>query len=254
MGEGHERYEALAMAHALGGLTAADAAMLRAHLVGCAPCRARVAELQGLDLELAAAARDERRRRPSPGTGPNRRPRIVEDGAVPGADGSPVTSNPGLRRAVRTASAAVLAVMVVGVGFWNLHLRASASSYFAAAAERGAVLEVIASGTILEPKVLAVAGRVAVTSDEVAIVLTGLGPLRSDERLVLWTGERAPGGGDDPEEWTARLLVVGPREGTDVVHRMDRSGASIVHVTVERGILPPAPAGRVLLSADLPTG
>lgn len=245
MVEGHERFEALTLAHALGGLSAADRGSLRSHLAGCAACRARLVELDALSGELAAAARDERRRRAA---APRRR---SPDDRDPAADGSGDVATPraarrGDARPGRTVAALVAVAAAVALGFWNLHLRAAAATYFAAADERGTVLETLARGVLVEPSVLGAAGRVAVTQGSIALVLTDVGALRSDERIVLW---RTRGGG---EPWSGLVLVAGPQEAVDVVRTVDRDGAREVRVTVERGLLGEAPAGRVLVAAALP--
>lgn len=244
MVEGHERFEALTLAHALGGLSAADRGSLRSHLVGCAACRARLVELDALSDELAAAARDERRR----AAAPRRRSPVDLDlqGDGAGEVATPRAVRRGDARPGRTVAALVAVAAAVALGFWNLHLRAAAATYFAAADERGTVLETLARGVLLEPTVLGAAGRVAVTEASIALVLTDVGALRSDERIVLW---RTRGGG---EPWSGLVLVAGPQGSVDVVRQVDRDGAEEVRVTVERGLLGEAPGGRVLVAATLP--
>ncbi|MFP4235713.1 MAG: zf-HC2 domain-containing protein, partial [Nitriliruptoraceae bacterium] len=63
MGEAHTRFESLAVGHVLGGLRPEQAREFRQHLRSCEGCRARVAELEQIASELAAAEREERAQR-----------------------------------------------------------------------------------------------------------------------------------------------------------------------------------------------
>ena len=62
-GSEHRRYEEMAVAHVLGGLTPAQGRTFRSHLLECADCRARVGELRAIAHELAGVERDEERER-----------------------------------------------------------------------------------------------------------------------------------------------------------------------------------------------
>jgi anti-sigma factor RsiW len=62
MGNGHERYDGLALDHVLGGLSGRAASEFRSHLASCGACRSRVDELRGIAAELGEIERDERSR------------------------------------------------------------------------------------------------------------------------------------------------------------------------------------------------
>jgi len=234
----HERFEALAVAHVVGGLGRSDAGTFRQHLRACANCRARIVELRSIADELAEVARDARRRPEGPVPGRRVRNGPEEDATVPRVPWS------------RAATVVVLAVTVIALGFWNLHLRSAAATYFAEADERGRVIEVLARGEAVEVTVSADArGRAARDGDTVAVVVPDLGPLTGDERLVLWSS--APSAGEDGTPWQARLLAVGPAARVDVVELVRVDGATRIVVTIERGVLPTVPGADVVLSASL---
>lgn len=236
-GAGHARFERSALAHVLGGLARPDSDEFRSHLRTCADCRARVAELRGISSTLDAAAREERRRTATavevpPTEAPSRRPRTEED------------RGPGSRR---LALGALLLAVAVGLGFWNLHLRTQATTYFAVATERGDILRDLAAGTLVtDPALTAVEARVAVTPTRVVLLLADAGPLADGERLVAWllpTGATADG---------PRVLAVGPGDGGELAVRLPRGVASVLAVTRERGPLGDAPAGTEVLRVPLP--
>lgn len=234
---GHERFARDALAHVIGGLARPDSDEFRTHLRTCADCRARVAELRGISSSLDAAAREERRRA---GTvveaaqeDPARRPQVVA---------------PAPARSRRLGLALALLALLGGVGFWNLHLRARAETYFAVADERGAILRDLASGTLIEdPTLRAVAARVAVTPMRVVVLLADAGPLASDERLVAWL--LPAGAGESP-----RVLAVGPVPGGELAVRLARGGATTLVVTRERGPVGFSPTGTELVRVGLPSG
>jgi hypothetical protein len=229
----HARFEQLALSHVFGGLERADSDAFRDHLRACDACRARVAELRGISSALDAAARDERRRnldRPPPR---RERPEV----------------EPEPRRPLnRLLTSLLVLVLVLGVGFWNLHLRTTSDAYFGIAEERGAILRDLATGTILEdPTIDLLDARVAATSTRVILLLTDAGPLDSDERLVAWL---LPMG----SAVTDRIvLAVGPQPDAEVAVRLLREQAVELLVTRERGLLSSSgPRGVTLLRVDLP--
>jgi hypothetical protein len=229
----HARFEQLALSHVFGGLQRVDSDAFRDHLRQCEHCRARVAELRGISSALDAAAREERRRsldRPPP-----RRPRPEEE----------VAPRRGLRQLL--ASLLVIAVLV-GVGFWNLHLRTTSSAYFGIAEERATILRGLAAGELLEdPSMSPLDVRVAATADHVMLVLTDAGPLASDERLVAWLMPM----GSAVEDRI--VLAVGPQEDTEVAVRVLKESARELVVTREQGLLSSrGPQGVTLLRVDLP--
>jgi hypothetical protein len=230
----HARYEQLALSHVLGGLARGDADDFRTHLQDCGPCRARVAELRGISSDLDAAAREERRRAAE--HPPARREEPVAASAAP--------------RGPRRLGVLLVAIaLVAGFGFWNLHLRTTAESYFVAAEERGAILRDVGSGTLLEGVELEdYDARVAVTAQRLALIVADGGPLGSDERLVAWL---LPIGSSVDE---AVVLAVGPRPESEVAVRIERGAATELVVTRERGLLSSSgPRGVELFRLALPS-
>jgi hypothetical protein len=229
----HARFEQLALSHVFGGLQRDDSDAFRDHLRSCDPCRARVAELRGISSTLDAAAREERRRsREQP---PPRRERPEEA--------------PEQRRGLsRLWSAALVLTLVIGVGFWNLHLRTTSGAYFAIAEERAAILRDLAVGDLLEdPSILALDARVAITPTRVVVLLTDAGPLGSDERLVAWL---LPMGSATADRV---VLAVGPQSDAEIAVRLVRESARELVVTRERGLLSSSgPRGTTLIRVDLP--
>lgn len=138
--------------------------------------------------------------------------------------------------------------MLLGVGFWNLHLRTAANAYFQVAEERAAILRDLATGSLLEDVSLEQLDvRVAATQTRVVLLLTDTGPLASDERLVAWL---LPIGSvvDD-----RIVLAVGPQPGTEVAVRVLRGPARELVVTREQGLLSSrGPQGVTLFRVDLP--
>jgi hypothetical protein len=228
----HARYEQLALSHVLGGLERGDANDFRTHLRGCGDCRARVAELRGISSTLDAAAREERRRAAE--APPERRdPPVTARRAGPG----------------RLSVVLVAATVVLAFGFWNLHLRTSADTYFAVAEERAAILRDLAVGDLLvDPSFAPIDARVAIAGPRVILVIADGGPLGSDERLVAWL---EPIGSSTAE---AVVLSVGPRSSTEVAYRMERGSATHLVVTRERGLLSSSgPRGAEVLRVRLPS-
>ena len=143
----------------------------------------------------------------------------------------------------------VAATTVLAFGFWNLHLRTSADTYFAVAEERAAVLRDLAIGTLLDdPSLDDVDARVAVSGSRVVLLIADGGPLGSDERLVAWL---EPLGSSTAE---AVVLSVGPRSSTEVAYRIERGSATDLVVTRERGLLASSgPRGAEVLRVRLPS-
>lgn len=232
--DAHARFEALALSHVLGGLPRGDADDFRTHLQACQACRSRVAELRGISSELDAAARDERRRA---GEGPPAR----RESADPNASAAPAGR--------RLGTLLLALVLVVGVGFWNLHLRTTADAYLAVAEERAAILRDLSAGELLEdPSLSPYAARVAVAGTRVVLVMTDGGPLGSDERLVAWL---VPLGATPADRV---VLAVGPRPDPEIAVRLERGAASALVVTRELGLLSSSgPRGVELFRIALPS-
>jgi len=236
-GPGHERFARHALAHVLGGLAQPDSDGFRTHLRTCAECRARVAELRGISSALDAAAREERRRAATVVETTQAHPaRRVDDRGA----GAPRGRRVGLL---------LLGLAVTGaVGFWNLHLRDRAETYYAVADERGAILRDIATGRLVEdPALSAVSARVAVTPMRVVLLMADAGPLAADERIVAWLLPAGAGG-------APRVLAVGPGDGAELAVRLARGSASTLVVSRERGPIGTAPSGPVILRVGLPPG
>jgi len=229
----HSRFEQLALSHVLGGIARADADEFRSHLRSCADCRARVAELRGISSSLDAAAREERRR--------------VAEGELPARRDEAQPTTP--RGPGRLSVVLMSLVLVAGFAFWNLHLRASADAYLAAADDRGAILRDLAAGELVDdPSLAAVSARVAVTGARIVLVIADGGPLGSDERLVAWL---SPLGSSTDE---AVILAVGPDIATEVAVRIQRGSATQLVVTRERGLLSSSgPRGAEVLRIALPS-
>lgn len=236
-GAGHARFERSALAHVLGGLARPDSDAFRAHLRTCADCRARVAELRGISSTLDAAAREERRRAATavaapPDVATARRPH-ADDAAVP--------------RSRRVAMVALVTAVLVGVAFWNLHLRTQVTTYYEVASERGDILRDLAAGDLVEaPALTAAQARVAVTPTRVVLLLADVGPLAAGERLVAWL---LPVGstGEGP-----RVLASGPGDGGELAVRLPRGTAITLVVSRERGPIGAGPAGPEVLRVGLP--
>lgn len=241
MGEGHERFEALALSHVLGGLADGEASDLRDHLRGCTACRARVAELRALSSDLDAAERDERRRRAAARRRPDAAPDAADEGGGAG------WARPS-RRSAR-ALLVVLALASLPLAFWNLHLRSAADVYFATAEERAATLETFATGRVVEvvgPQ--GERGRIAIDAARIAIVLVGVGPLGSDERLVAWLEVPGPDGRRALER---QILAIGPETEVGVSTLLARGSAERLVVSRERGLLGAEPSGPLLVQVAL---
>jgi hypothetical protein len=173
----HERFEAMAVGHVLGGLEPAAATNFREHLLGCRSCRARVAELRDLAADLAAVERDERIR----ATVRAEQPEELE------ADATSVS--PGARLATRNLAvlAALVAVALGLFGFWNLHLRAVAANAQAIAQRQEEALDVLARGVAPATEVAdGLQATTATDGEQLGFSLAGIPALAPDEVLVGW--------------------------------------------------------------------
>lgn len=185
MGRAHERYEELALGHVLGGLHSDDAAEFRAHLVECRECRMRVAELRDIAADLAATEREERRRA-AIATEVARR----EDG-----EGDAHGRWARLTAHVPHIGAALATLAVLGVMFWNYHLRQVTGEQGQLLISWSQALAVLADGEALPVETRApVTGVAAVEGDEVALVLTGIPAFGREQLLYVWSQEDGPAG------------------------------------------------------------
>lgn len=213
----HARFEELAVGHVLGGLPNEDAADFRGHLISCRECRLRVAELRDIAADLAAAERDEQQRaRTKLDTARGVEDRARDDERV-ASSGS--TRLPAPRRVALVTLGLLVALTVVAL--WSFHLRTVNAELLAVSGRQEQVMEVFAAGTTVAGLFPAeTRGRIAVTSELVAVTLIDVPTPEADQRLVLWLQRgadavavmerRAP----DPD---GRLAVAVPRGGADRV-------------------------------------
>ncbi len=244
MGDPHERYAELAVGHVLGGLSVSQSAELREHLHSCSMCRSRVAELRGIDHELAAAAREERSRVRLRTHLP---PADEPDG---GGAGDPGGLDVGrrIRSSHLVASVLVLLAAIVGLSFWTLHLRTAAASYLDVANGQSDALERLAEGVELDPTLATgVRGRVVTDGEHVTVTLAGLEPLEDGERLVAWL--RGVSGPREP----APVVLTGlgePRDGALAVSLPIADARELI-ITCECVVQPTDPGGETILEVAL---
>lgn len=232
MDSAHDRFETLAVGHALGGLDASDSAEFRRHLQRCAACRRRIAELRGIADDLAAAERDERVRS-------RVRTEVPPQLAAPEPPALPTIS-------VRAFGVLVLVTCLVlgALGFWNLHLRTQVGAAVATGERLETTLRTLAEGQVLQPTFAgAVRGLVARDDRQVAFALTGLPELAPDEAVVVWLL--------DTSEGDVAATAVRPQDGalTGAVELDDAQAVLLTRQPLERG--QEAPAGTELVRAPL---
>lgn len=236
MDAGHDHFEELAVGHVLGGLPSDDAARFRSHLTGCRDCRARVAELRDIASDLAAAEREERARA-----------RVKTEVARRDDD------EPGLGPAWSVSSralsvvAALALLAVLGLAFWNFHLRDQNERLLAVTEAREAILEGLATGSPVPATLTgSVTGQVVADGTHVTVDLAGLPQLAADQRLVVWLLGDAP----TDHYWRTYGADELP-EGRLALHDPHRGRERLV-VTVEAADRAPGePEGRELVDADL---
>ena len=235
MAAAHDRFEELAVGHVLGGLPDDVAAEFRSHLAGCRDCRARVSELRDIASELAAAERDELARA-----------RVKTEVVRRPADGPPP------ERAWQASTGVVVGVLtgavlvVLGLAFWNFHLRDQNAELVRVTNAREAVLEGLAEGRVVAADLAGgVTGVVALTEDDVVLDLAGLPTPADGEQLVVWLlGE------DRVDHYWMRFGAADLPEGRLALRDPHRDRDTLV-VSVEDAEPGPEPAGRELVRADL---
>ncbi len=235
----HERFEQLAVGHVLGGLSAADAANFRSHLLGCRDCRSRVAELRGIAADLADAERDERSQERVRTELPRR---TVEE--------TETEQRVGGRLTIRHVTVAVVVVVVLAtaMAFWNLHLRTSTAAYLNAAESQSETLAGLADGVPLEPELRSGVTGLAVTDGEsVSLTLSGLDPLGDDEYLVAWLLE-----GDEAEG--RQLAAPGGLDEGRVATTLETGGATELVLSRETRTDADGPSDDRVLQAALVAG
>lgn len=175
--ERHDRYEALAVGHVLGGLDQHDSSEFRTHLVGCRRCRSHVAELRRLADELSQVEREERQRAAT----------MLEVAEETDAV-ERTRPRPWHRTGVRASVALVVLVVMVGLLFWNLHLRRVNSILETLATSRNEVIRILSEGDPLEVEVGDEVGAAAARSgNEIALAVHGLTAPGLDELLLVWS-------------------------------------------------------------------
>lgn len=206
--EPHERFDELAVGHALSALEPQDEALFAAHLGSCARCERAVAEHAATLAELAHAA---------PPVDP---PASVLEGiraavraesrdsvsAVPAQPASPPAApvadlgerrrrrSVQVRRAHLLTSAAAVVALLLGLGGWNAALQRDNAEQGARVESLAAAVEALEdedTRTVRlsspEGDVLAVA---VVQPEQMSLVVDGLAPNDDDTVYVLWGQSR----------------------------------------------------------------
>lgn len=231
----HERWDALALGHVLGGLPGADASEFRGHLVGCRQCRARVAELRSLASDLVAVEQEERAtQRMRTQTEPRRE---LED---------PVGEHTSDRRRWPVLAAiAVAAILLGGLSFWNAHLRAQQDRLVELAELQERTIAVLGAGSVVAARTSgSVTGVVSVDGDRLAYSLAGLPVPSRGQVLVVWL--------EVDDELHSRA-VHPPQQVAEgrLASTLTAVGASRMLVTVESVDVPDAPVDEPIVEADL---
>lgn len=169
--ERHRYYEELAVTHVMGGVSESDGAVLRAHLLECAECRARVGELRRIAHDLADVERDERRVRAAKAVETKRRETEDED---PELDEPP--ANPRVSRLVFLLGL----LFVVGLAGWNFMLRSSLEIQQANIEQAEAATQLLVDGRSAEVTLpsgeLSPTSQVRYDEDRFVVVLDGAEP------------------------------------------------------------------------------
>lgn len=172
----HERFEALAVGHVLGGLSSHDASEFRSHLISCRTCRTHVAELRRLADDLSAVEREERQRAATMLD-------VAQD-----TDDEPPPRIPLWRRpAARATAGAFAAVLILGLMFWNFHLRHVNDNLGALAEDRAATVRILTEGERLDVEGdVGVVGHAGLHEGEIALVLREIPELELGQLLLVW--------------------------------------------------------------------
>ncbi len=238
MSQEHDRWEALAVNHVLGGLDQESASDFRRHLVGCAQCKAQVAELRDLAGSLEDAARDERA---VLALQTRARRDITADDEVPGAE------PPRVPVRVLVAVGLVVLALVLLVSH-NLHLQSRVSALDDTEERQSAVLSGLATGIAMDAAfsegssgiVVANGGRVSWTVSNLPVPLT-------DQRLVVWLLH--------PDQPAKRVtLTAAQMPDGEVIGTTEDDGLHDLVVTMEQvteGEIPTEPTGTRYVEADL---
>lgn len=173
--QNHERFEELALGHVLGGLPSADAAAFRAHLVECRDCRLRVAELRDIAADLAATEREEKRLA------------AVATQVAERESGEDEGAARWLRSRWIPVAAVVAIISVLGILFWNYHLRRVTSEYTGVVQRQEEVLGILSSGEALPVEVDRGAAAVAaMDGGSIGVSISALPTEVLDGYIVIW--------------------------------------------------------------------
>lgn len=235
MAREHDRFEELAVGHVLGGLPASAASEFRSHLTGCRDCRARVAELRDIASDLAAAEREER----DAARVKTETARRVDE------DQEDVTAWAVPSRTIGLALGAV-ALILMGLAFWNFHLRDQAAVMAQVTETRESILEGLADGVLVPTETAPeVSGVVVRGETDVSLTLTGLPAPGQGQRLVVWLL------GDTPQDHRWRGYGPGEVPTGRLAWRTPHEGAERLVVTLEAEPVGDEPSGRELVNATL---
>lgn len=240
----HVRYERMAVGHVLGGLDQVDAAAFRAHLLGCADCRRRVNELREIASDLAATEREERRLTAAGDV------EVEARTARDGADAPEAIEVAPLRRwPWGVVVIGLVPLLVLGTLAWAVWQRAQTDLSAAVAESQQQVLEVLATGEVVEwTTTEEITGNVATDGETIAVNLSGLPELRPDEALVVWLL------GDEGASVTRTRPYLPSQVGGSLVAAIQHSPAArqlVVSVETDLTSLE-RPEGYRLLSGPLP--
>jgi hypothetical protein len=223
--DGHGEWDALAVGWAMSALDPEDEAIFLPHLAVCDRCTELVAQTTltvgdigfsvpdeapppALKDRLMAAVRNEPRGGAGPGWAPPpppppfsppvplpaepRREPPVRGGAPAGADAVPLAARRARRWAPLTAAAAA-AVLVVGLGGWNIKLRSDESDLRGSLAQRDQVIELVTRPGVLKTAPITPAGSdtplgmIITRADGITVLATGLRPTAGGaSRYWLW--------------------------------------------------------------------
>lgn len=181
----HRRFEDMAVAHVVGGLSIDDGRRFRSHLLECPACRARVGELRAIAHDLVDVERDERRQRAAKRT--ETKQRDDQDQQSGDEHSGPA---PGRRAVVVLA---LVLLVLIGLSGWNFILRGRLAASEAALDQfrrSTAVLQLGDQWDLARASSAGVTGAVHTDDDDMVVMLDGL------------------------VERTYSLYVLGPRDNT----------------------------------------
>lgn len=201
----HEKWDELAVGHVLSALEPEDEEIFARHLRGCSLCLRTITEMTAVASHLAYAAPpseppaelkdsifDAVRRTGRPPALPNQRPGLESISA--GSASSRVFREPS--RWVRALSMAAGVIVIVGLGLWNVNLRATAELSQQAVARLERVERLTA-----DPSTLRVAmtsgsgakGTALVRGSEVVTLVNGLPKNDPNSIYVVWYQDETGG-------------------------------------------------------------